>query len=45
VVAHPEGVESVLLGEAGAFDEEVLVRLQPEVRNEQAEPGHVALLL
>ena len=37
VVAHPDGVEAQALGEADALDEQVLVGLLAEVREQQPE--------
>jgi hypothetical protein len=39
VVAHPEGIETELFGEAGSLDEQILIRLEAEVRDKQAESG------
>jgi hypothetical protein len=37
VVAHPQRVEPVALGEPRAFDQQVLIRLEAEVRHEESE--------
>jgi len=39
VVAHPERVEAQPVGEPGALDEQVLVSLDAEMRDEQSETG------
>jgi hypothetical protein len=39
VVADPQRVEPEPVGQASAFDQQVLVGLDPEVRDEQAEAG------
>ena len=40
VVAHPERIEPEPIGQARAFDQQVLVGLEAEVGDEKAEPGH-----
>jgi hypothetical protein len=45
VIADPERVEAVTLGEPRSVDEQVLIRLEPEMRNEQTETRHRRLLL
>ncbi len=40
VVAHPQRIEAQTLGQPRALDEQILIRLEPEMRHEQAKTGH-----
>ena len=40
VVSNPQGIEAEALGESGSIDQEVLIGVLAEVRDEQAEAGH-----
>src|SRR5438067_1496289 len=41
VVAHPQRIKARALRESSALNEQILVGLEAEVRNEQTEPRHV----
>ena len=43
VVADPERVEPMALGQARALDKQILIGLEAEVWDEQAEPRHVSI--